>query len=74
MLWAVLIAVTMITGTAPISPAIKRYLNTGKKYWTTKFTLVIVFLRFRGIKGCVAGTVSESPLTVWNQHLLTGRI
>ncbi len=39
MLLAVLIAVIMMTGTAPIIPAKNRYSNTGSRWWTTKFTI-----------------------------------
>jgi hypothetical protein len=38
MLFAVLIAVIMMTGTDPIIPAKKRYLKTGKKNLTNRFT------------------------------------
>src|ERR1051326_2348766 len=39
MLLAVLMAVMMITGTAPISPAKNKYSKTGNTWWTTKFTI-----------------------------------
>jgi hypothetical protein len=51
MLCAVFIAVIMITGTAPISPARKVYSKTGKIWWTRKFTIAIVVLYQSGIKG-----------------------
>ena len=38
MLFAVLIAVMMMTGTDPIIPAKKRYLKMGRKKLITKFT------------------------------------
>ena len=44
MLWAVFMAVIIITGTAPISPAKKKYWKTGKIWWTRKFTILIVAL------------------------------
>jgi apolipoprotein N-acyltransferase len=50
MLMAVRMAVIMITGIAPISPAKNRYLNTGRKYWTRKCTRAIVVLLSPGIK------------------------
>ena len=51
MLCAVFIAVIMITGTAPISPARKVYSKTGKIWWTKKLTFAIVVLYLSGIKG-----------------------
>src|ERR1700686_4471642 len=44
MLWAVFMAVIIITGTAPTSPARKRYWKIGKTWWTRKFTILIVAL------------------------------
>jgi hypothetical protein len=51
MLWAVLMAVTIMTGTAPISPARNVYSKSGRIWWTRKFTSAIVVLYRRGIKG-----------------------
>jgi hypothetical protein len=50
MLWAVLMAVMIMTGTAPTNPAKNKYLNNGNTWWTTKFTIVIVVLRQYGSK------------------------
>jgi hypothetical protein len=44
MLWVVFMAVTIITGTAPINPARKEYSKNGRIWWTRKFTNAIVVL------------------------------
>jgi apolipoprotein N-acyltransferase len=70
-----LTAVMMITGTEPISPAKKRTWNTGKTWWTTKFTSVIVCPENGVIKGkpslLESLPVRNIPLRAWGLALFS---